>query len=429
MHAESSTSASRHFATQPTESVHGTGAPSMNVLDGLRVIDVSQNIAGPHCTQILGDLGADVIKVEPPSGDPTRAWGPPFWEGESPMFLAFNRNKRSLTLDLKTGAGRDVLCRLVDGADVFVQAFRSGVIDDLGFGWEAVHARNPRAVYASVSGYGSEGPLRERPGYDPLIQAYTGVMSLTGYPDERAARVGGSVVDVGTGILTALGVMAALRERDRTGMGSHVESSLLATSLGWVSYHLQGYLATGVVPERMGSGLAMIAPYEAFATTDGELMVSAGHDGIFQRLCDSLGLGELPGDARFSSNPARVANRAALHELVEARTRGFSTAELRALFDEHRVPSAPIQDVSDVVDDPQIRANGLLEPVPHPRIEGYRDVSFPIRFDGVRPAVRRVPPSQGEHGREVLEEVGYSTEEIAALTASGSVVVPNSDRE
>ena len=197
---------------------------SSRALTGVRVVDLTQNIAGPHCTQILADLGADVIKVEPLTGDPTRQWGPPFWEGESPLFLAFNRNKRSIVLDLKSDDGKDVLGRLVDRADIFVQSFRAGVIDDLGFGYQEICQRRPGIVYASVTGYGSRGPLRERPGYDPLIQAYTGIMSLTGYPDGEPARVGGSVVDVGTGIVTALGILAALQDKERTGEGTHVES-------------------------------------------------------------------------------------------------------------------------------------------------------------------------------------------------------------
>ena len=204
----------------------------MNVLQGIRVIDVTQNIAGPHSTQTLGELGADVIKIEPPGGDPTRSWGPPFWEGEPPLFLSYTRNKRSVVLDLKSEGGRDVLWRLIDSADVFVQADRAGGIEKLGFAYEQVRERRPDIIYASVTGYGSRGPLKERPGYDPLIQAYTGVMSLTGHPAGPPARVGGSVVDVGTGILTALGILAALRERDKTGKGTHVEASLLATSLG-----------------------------------------------------------------------------------------------------------------------------------------------------------------------------------------------------
>ena len=393
----------------------------MNVLEGLRVLDLSQNIAGPHCTQVLADLGADVIKVEPPGGDPTRLWGPPFWEGEAPLFLAFNRNKRSICLDLKTEGGREVVGRLAGRADVFVQAFRSGVAESLGLGPAQLRASRPDVIYVSITGYGAEGPLREQPGYDPLIQAYAGIMSITGHPDGAPARVGGSVVDVGTGILTAMGILAALRERDRTGAGSHVESSLLATAVGWIPYHVQSYLASGVVPRRMGTALAMVAPYEAFATRDGELMIAAGNDGIFRRMCDALGVAQLADDPRFRRNPERVAHREELHALLEERTRTLATRELRELLDGRRVPSAPIQDIGELTRDAQVLADGLLERVEHPRIPEYRNVAFPVRFDGARPPMRSAPPTLGEHSEQVLAELGYGADEIERLKGSGAV--------
>ena len=395
----------------------------MNTLQGIRVVDLSQNIAGPYGTQMLADLGADVVKVEPPGGDPARTWGPPFWEGETPLFLSANRNKRSICLNLKSDGGRQVVERLVDSADVFVQAFRSGVIESLGFGYDQLKQRRPGLIYASVSGFGSQGPLRQTPGYDPLIQAYSGLMSITGHPEGPPARAGASVVDLGTGILVALGVLAALRERDRTGQGTHVEASLLDTSLGWVSYHLYGYLASGRVPERMGSGIGMIAPYEAFATRDGELMIAGGNEAIFSRLCEALDLSEVAVDPRFIDNPTRVAHRDELHEIIERRTAALTSAELRALLEQHRVPCSPIQDIGQVADDPQVQASGMLDPCPHPRIPDYRNLGFPLRFDGDRPELRSVPPLAGEHTREVLEELEYSREEIDSLAGNGSVVM------
>ena len=398
----------------------------MSTLEGIRVVDLSQNIAGPYGTQMLADLGADVVKVEPPGGDPARTWGPPFWEGETPLFLSANRNKRSICVDLKSDGGKAVVDRLVDSADVFVQAFRSGVIESLGFGYAQLKQRRPALIYASVTGFGSQGPLRETPGYDPLIQGYSGLMSITGHPGGPPARAGASVVDLGTGILVALGVLAALRERDRSGKGTHVEASLLDTSLGWVSYHLYGYLASGRVPGRMGSGIGMIAPYEAFATKDGELMIAGGNEAIFSRLCEALGLSDVAADPRFIDNPTRVAHRDELHEIIAARTAELTTADLRAVLEKHRVPCSPIQDIGQVADDPQVRASGMLDPCPHPRIPDYRNLGFPLRFNGDRPALRSVPPLAGEHTREVLEELEYSREEIDSLARNGSVVMAQS---
>ncbi len=397
----------------------------MNALDGIRVVDLSQNLAGPQCTQILGDLGADVIKVEPLGADPARAWGPPFWEGEAPLFLAANRNKRSITVDLKSAAGGEVLDRLAASADVFVQSFRLGVIESLGFGHEKLRARRPELIYASITGFGSQGPLREMPGYDPLMQAYSGLMSMTGHPDGPPARAAGALIDIGTGMWTALGVMAALRERDRTGQGAHVESSLLDTSLVWVSYHLMSYLATGNIPGRMGSAFAMMTPYEGFDTKDGQLMILAGNDAIFQRLCEALGLPEVAADPRFTTNPSRVDHRDELTPILATRIGEFATDELRALLEKYRVPCSPIHDVSQVVDDPQVRAAGMFDPTPHPRIPGYREVAFPVRFDSERPDPRHPAPLAGEHTTEILSELNYSREQIDNLVDNQSVGLPD----
>lgn len=393
----------------------------MNTLKNIRVIDLSQNLAGPHCTQILGDLGADVIKVEPLTGDPARAWGPPFWEGEAPLFLSGNRNKRSIALDLKSDGGRQVLDRLTESADIFLQSFRKGVIESLGFGHEKLRSQRPELIYASITGFGAEGPLSETPGYDPLIQAYSGIMSMTGHPDGPPARVGGAVVDIGTGMWTALAILAALRERGQTGQGTHVESSLLATSLVWISYHLTGYLAGGDVPHRAGSGFSMVTPYEAFPTQDGDLMILAGNDGIFARLCEALGIPETATDPRFATNPDRVSHRQELTGILSSHTRKHATAKLRSLLEEHRVPCSPIQDVAQVVNDPQVAAAGIFDPTPHPRIPDYREVAFPVRFDGQRPHPDRPAPQPGQHTNEILTELNYTPSQIQSLVDKQSV--------
>jgi crotonobetainyl-CoA:carnitine CoA-transferase CaiB-like acyl-CoA transferase len=393
----------------------------MDHLRGLRVVDVSQNLAGPYCTQILADLGADVTKVEPPAGDSARAWAPPLWEGQSPLFLSVNRGKRSIQIDLKSEEGKEILWKLIEGADVFLQASRSGVMERLGFDYESVRTRRPGVIYVSVTAYGPTGPLKDQPGYDPLMQAYSGLMSITGDDGGAPARVGASVVDFGTGMWGAMGVLSALHKRNATGEGSHVTTALLDTALGLVSYHLTSHIATGEIPGPMGSGFPMISPYRAFPTSDGTLVIAAGNDATFQRLCEGLGIPELPTDPRFVSNPTRVEHRDELFDLLAEATRPHTTGSLWTLLREHAVPCSPIQNMAEVVNDEQVEASGMLPRVDHPGIPGYRDIALPVRWDGDRPETTRVPPGAGEHTREVLSELGYGDEQIEALVANGTV--------
>jgi len=391
-------------------------------LKGLRVVDVSQNLAGPYCAQILADLGADVTKVEPPGGDSARAWAPPLWGGHSPLFLSVNRGKRSIQIDLKSEEGKDILWRLIEEADVFLQASRSGVIERLGFDYDAVRQRRPDVIYVSVMAYGPTGPLKDQPGYDPLMQAYSGLMSITGHHAEAPARVGASVVDFGTGMWGAMGVLSALHKRAATGEGSHVTTTLLDTALGWVSYHLTTHLATGEVPGPMGSGFPMISPYRAFPTSDGTLVIAAGNDATFQGLCEGLGLPELLIDPRFATNPTRVVHRDELFDLLAEATREHATGDLWKLLRNHSVPCSPIHDMADVVRDEQIEASGMLPHVGHPEIPDYRDIAMPIRWNGDRPETTLIPPRAGEHTQEILAELGYEDDQVAELMANGIVL-------
>lgn len=376
---------------------------AISPLAGLRVLDFTQNLAGPFATQILGDLGADVIKVEPPGGDPARRWGPPFVGGNSHLFQVVNRNKRGVILDLKTEGGRARALGLAAGSDVVLQALRRGVAERLGIGYEAVRAANPGVIYVSVTSHGPEGPLADDPGYDPLMQARSGLMSVTGDPDGDPARVGTSIVDMGTGMWTAIAVMGALMERERTGRGCHVTASLLDTALAWMSYHMTSYLATGALPRRMGTGLAMIAPYQGFPCTDGSVMIAAGNDVIFQRLCDALEL-DLARDSDFGSNALRVANSERLAGILAEHTRRHSTETLLGVLRRHRVPAAPIHTVASALEDPQTAASGMLRRCDHPTIEDYVDIPLPVRWDGRRAALRRHPPDVGEHHGKLFPE-------------------------
>jgi len=391
-------------------------------LEGVVVVDLTQNVAGPFCTQILGDMGAEVLKVERPGrGDDARAWAPPFWGEESASFMAMNRNKKSLALDLKREGGLEVLRRLVARADVFVQSLRAGVIEELGLGFARARALNPRVVYCSVTAYGARGPLADLPGYDPLMQAYGGLMSVNGHPGQEPARVGTSIVDMGTGMWAALGIVAALRQRDATGRAVEVTTALFETALMWVSYHAMGYLASGEVPQPQGSGTAMIAPYQAFPTVDGYAMIAAGSDALFARLAAALGAPALAADPRFADNPSRVRHRRELVDALSARTRALKAADLLERLRAAGVPCAPILTVDAVLAEPQTRASGVLVSAPHPRLPDYRSIGLPLLWDGTRPEVRRVPPLLGEHSADILTWLGYTLDDVRALRARGVI--------
>jgi crotonobetainyl-CoA:carnitine CoA-transferase CaiB-like acyl-CoA transferase len=390
-------------------------------LVGTRVVDVTSSLAGPTSTQLLAALGADVVKVEPPAGDHAREWGPPFWGGEGAMFLASNAGKRSLALELGDPRGLEALLRLADRADVVVQSLRPGAAERHGFGADALRARNPRLVYCTIGAFGKAGPLSSQPGYDPLLQAASGIMSVTGESDRPPVRVGVSLIDLGTGVWAALGVLAALHERDRTGAGRTIDVSLYETAISLLAYQLVGYLGTGAVPGREGSAFAQIAPYQVFPTRDGELMIVAGNDKLFRALCAALGVPELAADPRFATNPDRVRNRAALLELLEARTRRRDHAELLDALVSAGVPASPVHDVGEAARHPQTEALGMLQALPGGAIADLVTVAAPLSADGERVRHHSPPPPLGAHSAEVLGELGYAAEEIGELVEAGIV--------
>jgi crotonobetainyl-CoA:carnitine CoA-transferase CaiB-like acyl-CoA transferase len=375
-------------------------------LEGVRVVDVTSSLAGPYCTEILAALGADVVKVEHPQrGDEARAWGPSFSDDASVMFFAANLSKRSLALDVKRG--REILLRLVERADVFVQSMRPGTAARLGFGADELHALNPGLTYCDIGAFGRAGPLREHAGYDPLLQAFGGIMSVTGEPDRPGVRVGTSVIDLGTGMWAALGILAALSG----GGGRTVDVSLFETAVGLLPYQVTSYLGTGEVATRHGSAFPLIAPYQVFQARDGDVMIAAANDGLFARLCDAVGLAELAADARFATNPDRLERREELASLLQARIGALSCRDVLDRLAAAGVPAAPLNDVAQVAEHEQTAALDLIQHMPEPT------VALPLSFDRARVVHRGPPPRLGEHTVAILREAGYDDASIDELVA------------
>jgi crotonobetainyl-CoA:carnitine CoA-transferase CaiB-like acyl-CoA transferase len=384
-------------------------------LAGVRVVDLTSSFAGPTATAILGALGADVVKVERPgAGDEARDWGPPFFEGGSVMFFSVNAGKRSIALDLRAPHGDETLLRLADGADVLVQSLRPGTAERLGFGPDVVRARNPGLVYATIGAFGREGPLAREPGYDPLMQAAAGIMSVTGEPDGPPVRVGASLVDIGTGVWAALAIVAALHE----GRGRTLDLSLYETAVSLLPYQLADVLAGGAPSARHGSAFPLIVPYQVFPTADGELMIVAANDRLFVRACEAIGTPELASDPRFASNPLRIENRGELIPLLEAALATQATADVLSRLRAARVPASPVNDLAAVAKDEQLHASGILQV-----LAGRSVVSPPLRVDGERPRYAFEPPRLGEHGREILTEAGFSDDEIDALARTRTIAL------
>jgi crotonobetainyl-CoA:carnitine CoA-transferase CaiB-like acyl-CoA transferase len=405
-------------------------APNRGPLWGIRVVDLSTVLAGPYATMVLADLGADVIKVEPPDGDATRGWGPP-WVGEvaagtrtAAYYLAVNRNKRSLRLDLKSADGADVLRRLLVRGDVLVENLRPGSLERLGFDDATLQALNPSLIHLAISGYGTAGPAANRPGYDFVIQAVGGLMSITGDPDRDAGhptKVGVAISDVVTGLYAAIGILAALIGRGDGGRGQRVDVSLLGSTLAVLVNQAQNAFVSGRSPGRLGNAHPNIVPYETFATADGELAVAVGSERQWPRFCEAIGLPELATDPRFATNGDRVDNRDALRPLIADRLVTRATAQWTADLDAAEVPNGAVADVLAAFDSAEAASLGMSTEVEHPSLGVLRQAGVPLVFEATPGAVRTAPPLLGEHTDQVLAELGYSVAEIAALRESGAV--------
>ena len=396
-----------------------------HALAGIKVIDLTRVLGGPYATQILADHGADVIKIESEAGDEVRGWGPPFARDMASYFINVNRNKKSVVIDLACDAGRDLLLRLLEDADVLIDNFKTGTLEKWGIGYaDVLQHRFPRLIHCRISGFGEAGPLGGAPGYDAVVQAMTGMMSINGMAESGAVRLGAPIVDMGTGLYCAIGILMALHERHRSGRGQYIDMTLYDSALALMHPHNANYFLTGKPGRASGNSHPNISPYDKFATATNDIFIGIGNNRAFRRFCEALGVAEIADDPRFTNNADRVVNRAALTACLEGALAEVDGAAFAETLLAAGVPAGPVRDVEEALTHPQTAARGMVL-----ERDGYRGIASPIKFSrSPEVGVAHLPPRLGAHSREVLHEAGLDDAEIDALVAAGTVVV-HDDRD
>ena len=388
----------------------------MQPLEGVKVLDLSRTLAGPFCTMMLGDMGADVVKVEQPgSGDESRRFTPPSWNDESCYYLSSNRNKRSITVDLKSTEGKAIMMKLVQDADILVENFRTGTMEKLGLGYEELKKMNPRLIFCSISGFGRTGPEKNRAGYDLLLQGFGGLMSITGEEGGPPVKAGMSIVDLTTGMFAVYGIMNGLFAAQKTGKGQFIDVSLLDGQITLLNHMATGYMATGKPAGKMGSAHPSLVPYQAFRAKDMDIILAVANDGLWKKCCMALEWHDLLDDVRFEKNVDRVAHRDELVKLISDKLIFWESKDLFEILDSHGVPCGPIHTIDQILNHPQTKAREMMLPIQHPTIENLQVPGFPVKMGGTPQSVRYYPPLLGEHTDDVLSELGYSTEDIQRL--------------
>lgn len=391
-------------------------------LKGIKVIDLTRILSGPYCTMTLADLGAEVIKIESPSGDDTRQWGPPFVKGKSAYFLSVNRNKKSIVLNLKKEKGKEAFFKLIEDADVVVENFRPGTMKRLGMDYEQLKQVNSKIILASISGFGQSGSYAKKPGYDVLAQGMGGLMSVTGESDGTPVKAGYSIADIGAGMFAVVGILTALWEREHSGEGQWIDASLLDTMVSWQTYLAGNYFASGKNPKPLGGAHPNIVPYEVFQASDGYFILAVGNDNLWLKFLEAMGREELH-DPKFKTNPDRVKNRDILIPMLNKMFKEKSKGEWVTLFEQYKIPCGPVNAFSDILNDTHIKEREMVVEMDHPELGELKQLGIPVKLSRTPGQLKTVPPEQGEHSDEVLKKIGYTNEEINKLIEEGVTFV------